>query len=248
MQRIVGPDNSDLKKVSFAIIQNSAPEVSPGSTEREESVLIIMSGHVRVSIKEGPSGELNRKSVFDEPPSAVYLPPYTNYNIEFIDESELALVSCPARGIFRPRFITAGYMRVRRLGEDTYRSNLTEILGEDSSAESLLVGETISDPGNWSSYPPHKHDVNSPNEESALEEFYFFKLSPKNGFGIIRVFDDQEDNLRLIKNNQLVTIPKGYHSVAVIPDHQIYYLWVLAGDNRQVLKSVHTAFAGRTKK
>lgn len=240
-QKIITPENSDLKLLSFSIIVQSEG-IYEGNTEKEECVFVITEGKCDFYVEKNLIGQMHRKNVFEEPPVAVYLPPYYEYKIEFEKKTEICIIGCSARGRGKPKFLNSKEVKFRRVGEETYFRNIVDIIPESFPAEKLLVGETINDPGNWSSYPPHKHDKNNPPEEYALEEIYFFKICPKNGFGIIRVFDDEEDNLFLIKNNELVTIPKGYHPVGVVPKFQIYYLWALAGDKRVLKPKTHPDF------
>lgn len=248
LQRVVNRENSDLKRIGFSVLQNSSGSLFEGNSGEDEVVFVIMSGNARVFVSGKQAGEMKRKSVFDEPPTALYLPPYTDYKFEFLDDSEVSCVSCKAKGLYSSKYLQPGDVRIKRTGEDTYHSNVTTIIDGDFEAERIILGEIISDPGNWSSYPPHKHDSNEYPEESRFEGLYFFKIYPKNGFGIIRNFDDREDNLFLVQNNQVVTIPGGYNSVVVIPEHQIYYLWVLAGDTRKVLKTEAPGFTNRKRR
>ncbi|MCM8771723.1 MAG: 5-deoxy-glucuronate isomerase [Candidatus Omnitrophica bacterium] len=237
-QKILSPENSDLKLLSFSIIRKER-DVFKGNTEKNESVFVITEGKCNFYVEKKLIGVLKRKNVFEEPPSAVYLPPFFEYEIEFEKKTEICVVGCPAKGIGKPKFLNSKEIKFRRVGEETYFRNIADIIPETFQAERIILGETINDAGNWSSYPPHKHDENNPPYENSLEEIYFFKILPPTGFGIIRIFDDNEDNLFLIRNNDLVTIPKGYHPVGVIPKHQIYYLWALAGEKRELKTSFH---------
>ncbi len=238
-QKIITPENSDLNKLNFAFIKNSAGERFAGNTNGEETAFIITEGSIKFFLEGNLMGEMQRKNVFDEPPSAVYLPPYLNYSVEFSENSEICIVSCKAKGSGKPRFIETKSVHFKREGEDNYMRNVAEIISEDFPAERLIVGEVITDPGNWASYPPHKHDTNNPPEETAFEELYFFKITPRTGFGTVRVFNQDEDNIFLIKNDEVLTIPKGYHPVSVAPKHRIYYLWALAGETRKWISYVH---------
>ncbi|MGB9678179.1 MAG: 5-deoxy-glucuronate isomerase, partial [Candidatus Ratteibacteria bacterium] len=185
---------------------------------------------------------MKRKNVFEEPPVAVYLPPFYEYSIEFEKKTEICIVGCKGKGTGKPKFINSKEIKFRRVGQETYFRNITDIIPETFPAEKIILGETINDPGNWSSFPPHKHDKNNLPDENFLEELYFFKIYPTTGFGVIRIFDENDDNLFLIKNNEVVTIPKGYHPVGIIPNHQIYYLWALAGEKRLMKVSFHPDF------
>ncbi|HOK55854.1 MAG TPA: 5-deoxy-glucuronate isomerase [bacterium] len=240
-QKILTPENSDLKLLSFSILRQKEG-IFEGNTEKEETVFVITEGKCNFYIEKNLIGTMKRKNVFEEPPVAVYLPPYYKYKIEFEKKTEICIVGCQGKGTGKPKFLNSKEIKFRRVGEETYFRNITDIITDAFPSEKLLLGETINDPGNWSSYPPHKHDKNNPPEEYCLEELYFFKIHPQKGFGVIRIFDENEDNLFLIQNNEVVTIPKGYHPVGVIPKHQIYYLWALAGEKRILKPKVHPDF------
>jgi 5-deoxy-glucuronate isomerase len=246
-QKIVTPENSDLQFLSFAMLKSSENERMEYKTADEESVLIITKGSLTFSLEGKPFAELKRKNVFDEPPLAVYLPPYCQYEVNFTEPSELCIVSCKTQGGSEARFIESKDMLFQRQGKETFYSNTTHIITEDFPASRVLVGETINDPGNWSGYPPHRHNRDNPPEEIAMEEVQYFKISPESGFGIIRIYDDSEDNLFLIKNDEVVTIPKGYHPVAAAPENQVYYLWALAGNTRKLRPSVHPDYKEKNK-
>ncbi|MCM8776692.1 MAG: 5-deoxy-glucuronate isomerase [Candidatus Omnitrophica bacterium] len=247
-QKIVSPENSDLKHINLAVIKNSAGEKFDGNTGSEENVFIIMKGSVKFYLEDKFFTELSREDVFQEPPSAVYLPPYSKYSIEFIKKGEICIAGCIAKGRFKPQIIEKRDIRIERVGEEMFLRDIIEIVPEDFSAEKLIVGETITDPGNWASYPPHKHDTDNPPDETAFEELYFFKIRPETGFGAIRIFNNPEDLIFLIKNDEVITIPRGYHPVCVAPKHQLYYLWIMAGNTRKVISSVHPAYKFNNKK
>jgi len=241
-QKIISPENSDMKKINFAVIKSGDSQVCEGSTNGEESVFILTEGKMKFFLEDKLFAEASRKNVFAEPPSAVYLPPYSGYRVEFEQRGEICIASCLAKGTGKPKLIEAKDMVFSRKGHEGYFRNVTEIIPEIFPSERLVVGETISDPGNWASYPPHKHDTDNQPEEVAMEEVYFFKLEPKTGFGAIRIFNDEEDNIFVVKNNELITIPRGYHPIAVPPKHQLYYLWVLAGETKKVIPFFHPDF------
>lgn len=241
-QKIVTPENSDLRKINLGFIKNDANERFEGTTKGEECAFVITEGSVRFFLEDSLMGELKRKNVFDEPPSAVYLPPYSNYTIESVRKSELCILSCAAKGTGKPRLIETKDIRKKRVGEDPYMRDMSEILPGEFPSERLILGETITDPGNWASYPPHKHDTDNPPEETALEEIYFFKITPRTGFGTMRIFNEHEDNMFLIENDEVVTIPNGYHPVSVAPKHRMYYLWALAGETKKIISFTHPSY------
>ncbi|HEU5394485.1 MAG TPA: 5-deoxy-glucuronate isomerase, partial [Candidatus Methylomirabilis sp.] len=101
-------------------------------------------------------------------------------------------------------------------------------------AKRLLVGETFNRAGEWSSYPPHKHDRAAYPEESKMEEVYLFKVDPPQGFGLQRFYSPERgvDTAVILRNNSVTRIPWGYHPVAAAPGYRLYYLWMLAGEDR----------------
>jgi 5-deoxy-glucuronate isomerase len=101
-------------------------------------------------------------------------------------------------------------------------------------AESLLVVEVITPPGHWSSYPPHKHDRDALPQESQLEETYYHRLDPPQGFGFQRVYTDDRslDETLCFGDRDVVLVPRGYHPVGAPHGYTLYYLNVMAGPRR----------------
>ena len=241
-QQVVTPENSDLGKINFSVLRKGEKSEYKGMTDGNETVFVLTEGRMRFFTGSQLTAEMSRRNVFSEPPTAVYLPPYTSYSIEFIDKTEVCLASCKARGLQKARLIESSDMTFSRKGEDGYFRNLTEIMNQDFPSEKIIVGETISDPGSWVSYPPHKHDTDNHPEEVSMEELYFFKVNPRTGFGMMRVFSDASDDVFVVRNNVLVTIPGGYHPISVAPGHQVYYLWIMAGENKKMVPYIHPDF------
>jgi 5-deoxy-glucuronate isomerase len=108
------------------------------------------------------------------------------------------------------------------------------ILMGDRPAESLLVCEVHTPPGHWSSYPPHKHDRDALPEESLLEETYYHRIDPAQGFALQRVYtgDGALDEAIVVRDREVVLVPRGYHTVAAPPGYADYYLNVMAGPVR----------------
>jgi 5-deoxy-glucuronate isomerase len=104
----------------------------------------------------------------------------------------------------------------------------------DSEADSLLVVEVLTPPGHWSSYPPHKHDRDDPPNETLLEETYYHRISPAQGFGMQRVYTDDRslDEAIAFRDRDCVLVPRGYHTVSAPPGYAVYYLNVMAGPTR----------------
>ena len=98
-----------------------------------------------------------------------------------------------------------------------------------------MVVEVVTPVGNWSSYPPHKHDRDALPEESFLEETYYHRLNPPQGFAFQRVYTDDRsiDETMAVEDGDCVMVPRGYHTVGAPHGYDLYYLNVMAGPNRR---------------
>jgi 5-deoxy-glucuronate isomerase len=130
------------------------------------------------------------------------------------------------------------------VGRDNWSRNVRTILGPEQTASRLLLGETVNPPGQWSSYPPHKHDVQAPPDEVRLEEVYLFKLDPPGGFGVQINYDDEgKDDAALVRTDDVAVISSGYHPVVAAPGYALYYLWIMAGEGRAMAPHFDTRHA-----
>jgi 5-deoxy-glucuronate isomerase len=112
---------------------------------------------------------------------------------------------------------------------------INHILMEDAPAESLLITEVVTPAGHWSSFPPHKHDLDDPPRETYLEETYYHRLQPANGFAFQRVYTEDRslDESIAVSDGDVVLVPRGFHPVAAGARHNLYYLNVMAGPLRE---------------
>ena len=217
--------------IGFAMLSLKVGRTFREVTGANETILVILSGKCKVSTSANQWDCVGgRKSVFDGKPYAVYLPCDSEYEVRALEDVEIAVCSAPSNSKRPARLIGPEDVNVLSRGRENWYRDVYEIanLGED--ADSLMVGETISGPGNWCSYPPHKHD---------LEEMYFFKVNPPQGFGIQRVYTDDKmlDELYVIRNNSLVAIPQGYHPLVAAPGYSVWFLYVLAAGPQQKLQA-----------
>ena len=154
------------------------------------------------------------------------------------DEAALTTGICTAPGTakkFPARIIPPEEVGFEERGKGTNRRLVYNILPDTASAESLLVVEVVTPGGNWSSYPPHKHDRDALPEESFLEETYYHRLNPPQGFAFQRVYTDDRsiDETMAVEDGDCVMVPRGYHPVGAPHGYDLYYLNVMAGPNRR---------------
>ena len=206
--------------------QNSAAFQS----QDEEAVLILQEGEGILEAL-GHTWEVSRKNVFDERATALYLPPRVNLSVTAHSPLEAIIVATPAEPGGLPILVSADQIRVQQRGRENYYREVHDVFVDDASVKRLLVGETFNPPGNWSSYPPHKHD--GKDGEPRLEEVYHYRVDPVQGFGHQSVYTaDGESVTHLVKDGDAVLIPYGYHPVSAAPGYRLYYLWALAGEKR----------------
>ena len=166
-----------------------------------------------------------------------YLPPHSTFRTQADSESaDLGLFSAASESTTPPA-VLAGITTVAA-GKANWQRTVYTALGEAFPAERLLAGETLNPPGNWSSYPPHKHDRRSPPSEVPMEEVYFFRIDPPQGFGFIWTYTAEDDqngfsNVFVVQDGDTVLLPKGYHPVVAAPGYKLHYTWVLAGEARR---------------
>jgi 5-deoxy-glucuronate isomerase len=198
----------------------------------EETVLVLQrgSGTLRVGNHEWRIG---RKDVFTERASALYLPPAMELSVKADRLFEAVLFSTKCDVAQEPAVIQPDDVQVLNRGKDTYVREVHNIFVNDSHVQRLMVGETINAPGNWSSYPPHKHDGR--NGEPKIEELYYYRVHPPQGFGHQMIYtNDGESVTHTVQDGDAVLIPYGYHPVAAAPGYKLYYLWAMAGEQRKL--------------
>ena len=221
----VGFEARDLEKGARVALNSGAME----------ACIVVLSGKARVQAEGFDSGAIGeRANVFEGLPWSVYLPAHSSYTIEAATNCELAICTAPGTGKLPARVIAPADVETLTRGKGSNTRHVRNILSESASAESLLVVEVITPSGNWSSYPPHKHDRDALPAESYLEETYYHRLSPPQGFALQRVYTDDRslDETLAVGDRDVVLVPRGYHPVGAPHGYDLYYLNVMAGPKR----------------
>jgi 5-deoxy-glucuronate isomerase len=202
-----------------------------------EGCLVVLTGNADIAAGADAWTNLGgRASVFDErSPDAVYAPPGSLYRISAHDSVELALATAPATGKHAVRLIAAAQMKRSVRGQGTNTRYVCDILPQTEPAESLLVVEVVTPAAHSSSYPPHKHDNDNVPVESSLEETYYHRIDPPQGFAFQRVYTDERDldESMAVSDHDVVMVPRGYHPVVMPHGYRGYYLNVMAGPRRE---------------
>lgn len=232
----VTPESAGWTYVGFELFRLKAGEGASAETGDREACLVWVSGTGRARSGADDFGLLGgRASPFDGVPAALYVPAGSGWAVTAETDMELAVCTAPGKAGARPaRVIRPEDLSRETRGKGTNTRHVTNILPEDQPADSLLVVEVITPGGHTSSYPPHKHDRDNLPEESLLEETYYHRLNPRQGFAFQRVYTDDRslDEVMAVEDGDVVLVPKGYHPCAACHGYDLYYLNVMAGPKR----------------
>ncbi|HEY6515780.1 MAG TPA: 5-deoxy-glucuronate isomerase [Steroidobacteraceae bacterium] len=232
----ITPASAGWKYVGFELRRLAAGQEVALTSPGRETCVVVLTGTADIHVDDLSFPRLGgRKSVFDDaPPGAVYAPAGASIRIQAGSEAEIALCSAPADTAGGPRAIGGERMSQEVRGEGTNRRFVRNVLPQTEPAERLLVVEVITPGGHWSSYPPHKHDTDAPPTETQLEETYYHRLNPPQGFAFQRVYTDDRslDETVCVEDGDVVLVPRGYHPVGAPHGYDLYYLNVMAGPVR----------------
>ncbi|MEL6524630.1 MAG: 5-deoxy-glucuronate isomerase [Chloroflexota bacterium] len=229
-------DTNPCDLLDFQLVVLADGDEVAGSTGDREILAVILGGKATFTAGNSRFENLgSRPNVFSGKPTSVYLPIGTDYTITGVGNAEIALCSAPSDLETAPYVITPDHVTEGRWGAANFSRNFHQILTKDGQpdlpARRLIVGETFTPSGNWSTYPAHKHETDE-GGEAFHEEMYFFKVTPSNGFGIGRHSGDGYEDNHTVRNNTILMMPHGYHTYAGAPGFTSYYLWFLAGEHR----------------
>ncbi len=233
----VSPESAHWRYVGFEVFHLKSGATLSRETGERETCLVVVTGRANIATREQSWPNLGeRMSLFEnKAPYAVYVPAGDSYRVEALGELELAVCTAPGKPSRPARLITPEEVAMETRGSGTNTRHVFNILPQSEPADSLLVVEVITPNGSWSSYPPHKHDTDSLPEESSLEEIYYHRINPPQGFAFQRVYTDDRslDETLTVEDGDVVLVPKGYHPVGAPHGYDLYYLNVMAGPVRQ---------------
>lgn len=241
-RQVVAPGT--MRFLDFATLQLEKGERHSFQTGAREYVLDIFSGSVTLVIntlgrgKEIYSRIGKRADVFSGPPVMSYIPPNSQLEIKADSDADMGIFSAPSTCQDPPALLDGAAVTSKQVGRDNWQRKVYSALTENVPAERLLAGETLTPSGNWSSFPPHKHDRSHPPQEAVLEEVYYFRIKPSQGFGFIWTYTAPQDvdgfsDVFVVEDGDTVLLPKGYHPVVAAPGYEVQYTWVLAGEERR---------------
>ncbi len=235
----VTPRRAGWDYVGFAVRQIAAGDTWRGTTGRHEVCLVLLSGLASASWSPGQTRAVRlgpRRDVFTDYPHAVYLPPGTRFEVRASRRTEIADCRAPTDRAFPPRAIRPEDCGIEVRGGGNATRQIIDVLPPSAPGDRLIVCEVLTPGGNWSSYPPHKHDRHAPPVEADLEETYYYRFAHPDGYGIQRLYtaDGRSDQVLKVTDGDLVLIHEGYHPFVAAHGYDAYYLNTLAGSFRSL--------------
>jgi 5-deoxy-glucuronate isomerase len=206
----ITPETAQWKYISFKVARLSPHERIEANTATEEVVIVPLVGRGKLLFND-QTYELTRKDLFRELADIAYLPPRTKYKLEAIESFEVAIGGAPAEGKLPARIIRRNQIPSAVRGGANAERGVSTLADSDELTERLVVYEIHTPSGNWSSFPPHRHDTRD--NSSYHEETYYYRFLPENGFAIQRIYtrDTDLDVAIPVQHGDVVLIHEGYH-------------------------------------
>ncbi len=255
----VDPDRAGWRYLSFRIATLSADEtIEIGGPDHETAVLGLFGADLTVAEAGGsPIVLAGRPSVFHGLPSAFYLPAGGNASLTPSPRgtavtTTIAISEAPTRpeisAGLRSVWIRPEDIRVEIRGAGRSTRQVNHVIAPDFPADRLLLVEVLTPAGNWSSWPPHKHDVDDMPHEAVLEEIYYYQFRRPEAWAIQRIYRPAgsplgaaRDGVWAVRDGEVVVVPDGYHPFAATDADDAYYLNALTGDRRTMACSFDPA-------
>jgi len=227
-------EKADWEWMSLFVRRLLPNEIYRAQTEGEEAAFVLLGGTCQADWGVGPHAIGKRKDVFDGFPYSLYLP--AGHNVSFTADTLCEIAECrvPSTAQLQPRLITPAEVASSLRGGGNASRQIVDIMPPAFPADRIMVIEVYTPGGNWSSYPPHKHDVHNPPAEVDLDEIYYYRIRQPEGFAFQHLYS--HDNLagRTIqaRDGDAVLVRNGFHPVVAGPGYDVYYLNFLAGSSR----------------
>ncbi|OGN75566.1 MAG: 5-deoxy-glucuronate isomerase [Chloroflexi bacterium GWB2_49_20] len=236
MMEIVPEVDPVMKFVSMNLLRlNKGEKYSLKNIDRELGVVIVkgscnaIGGSKDIKLK-------GRKEPLADWPYALYIPPAVEVSITALSDLEMVVYGTPAEKRDDDFFvITPSDCKVLNIGNGNWTLQGTFVIDADGPSQNLIVGETHIPSGNWCSTPPHSHDTDIPGKQTFLEEVYYFRFKPSQGFGFqgIYTLDRSLDEAYIIRDGDITLIPRGMHPNVAGPGYEMYMLWGMAGHSKE---------------
>lgn len=226
---------SSLKMLEFGMIELSYGDELTYETEDKETAFILLGGQCDFAFDDVVWKNVGgRRSVFEGKAHTVYMPRNKKVHISSKQNVKIAVCSTKIEEDTQPQLITPDQVKSSVLGVKPWERDTHFVIDASTNAKHLTIGEAFVTPGNWAGFPPHKHDQDNMPKEGVLEEIYYFLFQPEQGFALQRLYtkDGEIDECYVVKQDELVEFPKGYHTTVGAPGYNTYFLWLMAGEHQ----------------
>jgi len=240
-ENVIPPGSGGLGYMGFDRLVLSQGENFAREVGRKELAIVLQKGDMEVSVDSEKGQDLAetkavRTSVFDQKPTALYVPGYSKFSLKSKQGMKARIFSAPADKGGSAYLATPQEINQVSSGVKNWRRHIRVIFGPKSEiTERLIVGETVSNPGTWIGWPAHKHDYDN-EEEYPLDEIFTYQLDgPYGELGFLHIYDYEEsryDSYAIDDDNIAVAISDGYHTQQAVPGCRMYLLFGLAGETK----------------
>ena len=232
----VDPANAGWDWVTSTVYRLAPGQAVTREADGRERLVLVLEGYASVTAGALALGRVgSRDSVFDGPAAPVVLvAPGDAVRLVAQTDALVVVAAAPGGATRLTRYIAPEDILVEARGEGNTARRIHHLLDTQMEAGRLIAFEVYTPGGNWSSYPPHKHDTENPPVEARLEEYYLYRFARPQGFGLQRVYtaDRSLDESMAVGDLDAVLVPEGYHPFGAPAGYDAYYLNVMAGPNR----------------
>jgi 5-deoxy-glucuronate isomerase len=232
----IRPAEAGWKYVGLHVQRLAAGEGLQRAPDDRELAIVVLEGRADVRADGQRYADLgSRDSVFDGPaPPVLLLEPGSGVEVEARSDTTIVMADAPAAEVRVSRLFRPDDIHVETRGGGITERRIHHLLPPGEPAGRLILFEVFTPGGNWSSYPPHKHDTEDPPREAYLEELYYYRFARPEGWGFARVYTPERDlDMSCAPaDGDVLLIPRGYHPFGAPAGYDAYYLNVMAGPNR----------------
>ena len=232
----VDPASAGWDWVTATVHRLIPGQVVTRAADHQERLVLVLEGSASVSAGTLVLDRIgSRQSVFDGPAAPVVLvAPGDAIRVEALADALVVIAAAPGGPLQLTRYLAPEDILVEARGEGNTARRIHHLMDPQMEAGRLIAFEVFTPGGNWSSYPPHKHDTENPPVEARLEEYYFYRFAKPQGFGFQRVYtaDRSLDEAMAVGDCDVVLVPEGYHPFGAPAGYDAYYLNIMAGPNR----------------
>jgi 5-deoxy-glucuronate isomerase len=235
--------DGELKELTLGAILMSAGETVTHELSDREHALVLIYGNCSL---RGPDGNTYvfgpRADPCTDKPYILFHPGAGEVVVTASEETLVAVCASTVTSDAPVQYLQPGDIREGERGQDNWtRWVRLAAWSDNTEGNRLMVGETITPSGNWSTIPPHRHERYEEGAEAPYEEAYFYRFSRPQGYGLVWQFDESTgmDQAFSVRNNDTIYIGSGYHPVVCGPGATLYHLTVMAGQYRQSMASLH---------